>query len=208
MYAPGAALSGCRCGRPGQSCRMFYWEEGRDINTTNSLIRYLGIFLGTPEGVARKWEETVTAKMRKRYERWLARGIPRSRRGRNIVIRNHVQACAWYLVQAQTPPNLPQMLDQWQQYAWRFFEAPANAEGLQQARRHAVKRGTLIQEYPEGGQRCQDVEVFTRSLYQRQVGRLIAPSTHKGVNLVMTCIHEGYGHLRMRGGVYSTHWSA
>ena len=89
------------------------------------------------------------------------------------------------------------MLDQWQQYAWRFFEAPANAEGLQQARRHAVKRGTLIQEYPEGGQRCQDVEVFTRSLYQRQVGRLIAPSTHKGVNLVMTYIHEGYGHLRM-----------
>ena len=119
------------------------WEEGRDINTTNSLIRYLGIFLGTPEGVARKWEETVTAKLRKRYERWLGRGIPRSRRGRNIVIRNHVQACAWYLVQAQTPPNLPQMLDQWQQYAWRFFEAPANAEGLQQARRHAVKRGTL-----------------------------------------------------------------
>ena len=41
------------------------------------------------------------------------------------------------------------------------------------------------------------MEVFTRSLYQRQVGRLITPSTHKGVNLVMTYIHEGYGHLRM-----------
>ena len=149
------------------------WEEGRDINTTSPLIRYLGIFLGAPERIARKWEETVTAKMEKRYERWVGRGMPRSRRGRNIVIKNHVQSCAWYLVQSQTPPNLPQMLEKWQRYAWNFFEAPANAEGLHQARRHAVKRETLIQERPEGGQHCQDIEIFTRSLYQRQVSRLV-----------------------------------
>ena len=90
--------------------------------------------------------------------------MPRSRRGQNIVIKNHVQSCAWYLVQAQTPPNLPQMLEKWQRYAWNFFEAPANVEGLHQATRHAVKRETLIQERPEGGQHCQDIEILTRSL--------------------------------------------
>ena len=40
--------------RVGSLCGSDYlpqgWEEGRDINTTNSLIRYLGIFLGTPAG--------------------------------------------------------------------------------------------------------------------------------------------------------------
>ena len=41
--------------------------------------------------------------MKKRYARWYARGLPATRRGRNIVIRNHVNALAWYLVQAQTP---------------------------------------------------------------------------------------------------------
>ena len=61
--------------------------------------------------------------MEKRYERWVGRGMPRSRRGRNIVIKNHVQSCAWYLVQSQTPPNLPQMLEKWQRYAWNLKKA-------------------------------------------------------------------------------------
>ena len=55
----------------------------------------------------------VSKKIAKRYERWLGRGIPATRRGRNIVIRNHVSAVAWYMVQAQTPPRLEEMLEVW-----------------------------------------------------------------------------------------------
>ena len=36
--------------------------------------------------------------------------VPATRRGRNIVIRNHVNSLAWYLVQAQTPPDLKAMM--------------------------------------------------------------------------------------------------
>ena len=62
--------------------------------------------------------------------------------------------------------------------------------------RSAVERLTLVQDYPEGGQRCQDIELFVRSLYIRQVSRLVAPSTHRGVDLVMAWVHRAYGHLR------------
>ena len=101
----------------------------------------------------------------------------------------------------------PQMLEKWQRYAWNFFEAPANAEGLHQARRHAVKRETLIQERPEGGQHCQDIEIFTRSLYQRQVSRLVTPSSHKGVNIVASYVNRAYGHLRMGRRLFHSSWS-
>ena len=34
------------------------WIEGRDINTTNTLIKYLGMFLGAPAEVAKKGGES------------------------------------------------------------------------------------------------------------------------------------------------------
>ena len=92
------------------------WVEGRDINTSAATVRYLGIFLGASERVAKEWEKKVTAKMQQRYDRWVSRGAPTTRRGRNIVIRNHVNSLAWYLIQAQTPPQLTKMMDEW----WRF----------------------------------------------------------------------------------------
>ena len=36
-----------------------------------------------------------------------------------------------------------------------------------------------------------------RSLYQRQVSRLVTPSSHKGVNIVASYVNRAYGHLRM-----------
>ena len=45
--------------------------------------------------------------------------------------------------------------------------------------------------------RCQDVEIFVKSLYMRQIGRLATPSTHQGVDLVMAWVNRTYGHLRM-----------
>ena len=60
-----------------------------------------------------------------------------------------------------------------------------------------MERHTLIQDYAETGMRCQDLELFVKALYMRQVGRITAPSTHRGVDLVMAWIHRSYGHLRM-----------
>lgn len=70
------------------------------------MIRYLGIYLGTEEKVAQKWVEKVTEKMYTRFARWRERGLPRTRCGRNVVIRNSVLAVAWYMVQNQVPPTL------------------------------------------------------------------------------------------------------
>ena len=60
-----------------------------------------------------------------------------------------------------------------------------------------AERHTLIQDYAESGARCQDIELFTKSLYVRQVGRLVAPTLHCGINLVMSWVNRAYGHLRM-----------
>ena len=135
--------------------------------------------------------------MNTRYEKWPARGVPATRRGRNLAIRNRVNSIAWSLVQAQTPPNLNAMLEEWRQMGWRFFTAPHTATDLSHMGMLTIEHLTLIQDYPESGQRCQDIELFTQSLYQRQIGRLIAPSTHRGVDLVMAWINQAYGHLRI-----------
>ena len=51
------------------------WVEGRDINTADSTVRYLGIFLGAPTEVARTWEKKVIKKIEARFDRWYARGV-------------------------------------------------------------------------------------------------------------------------------------
>ena len=173
------------------------WEEGRDIDTSGAAIRYLGIFLGCEEAVAAQWEKRITQKMERRFDRWCARGAPATRRGRNIVIRNHVNAVAWYMVQAQTPANVQSMMEVWRQMGWRFFEAPLHAIDMSGRGQARVERLTLIQDYPESGVRCQDVELFAKALYMRQVGRLATPSSHRGVDLVMAWVNRAYGHLRM-----------
>ena len=55
-----------------------------------------------------------------------------------MAIRNHVNSVAWYLVQAQTPPNLTAMLTALLAMAWKFFEAPANVTELSDSHRSAV----------------------------------------------------------------------
>jgi hypothetical protein len=111
--------------------------------------------------VAKKWKEKVTSETITKYNRWITRGIPRSHNGRNTAIRNHVNSVAWYLVQAQTPPNLMAMLTAWRAIAWKFFEAPANVTELSDYHRSAVSRLTLIQDYQEGGN---DVKTLKSSL--------------------------------------------
>ena len=139
----------------------------------------------------------MTGKMQQRYNRWTSRGVPATRQGRNLVIRNHVNAVAWYMVQGQTPPRLTAMMEHWRTTGWHFFEMAMQGGDMTHKGRAAIERHTLIQDYAEGGMRCQDVEIFVKSLYMRQVGRLATPSTHQGVDLVMAWINRAYGHLRM-----------
>ena len=173
------------------------WQEGRDINTKDAIIRYLGIFLGASEDVARKWEAKVTAKMEARFNRWVGKGAPATRTGRNIVIRNSCFALAWFMVAHQYTPQLKDMMNAWSAMGWKFFEMSMRAGDMDGTGHSGIERHTLIADYAEGGQRCQDVELFSKSLYIRQVGRIVAPSTHRGADLVMGWINEKYGHLRM-----------
>ena len=55
----------------------------------------------------------------------------------------------------------------------------------------------MVQDYIEGGMRCQDVELFVNALYMRQIGRVVAPFSHRGADLVMGWVNETYSHLRM-----------
>ena len=80
---------------------------------------------------------------------------------------------------------------------WRFFEMGLNSGGDGRRGWSAVERHTRIQDYAETGMRCQDVELFVKALYMRQIGRITAPSFHKGIDLVMAWVNRAYGHLRM-----------
>ena len=175
----------------------------------DEVVRYLGIFLGTDEQVAREWEKRVTAKIRARYARWLTRGGARSMLGRNIVIKTSVMAVAWYLVSNQTPPNIDDMMSAWERESWRYFEQSAAAlpaaaaaapEGTALAARRAgtsvASRHVLVQDYLEGGMRCLNVEVHVRATYMRHVRRLLDPAPQHWKGMAMHWIDSVYGKLR------------
>jgi hypothetical protein len=185
------------------------WEEGVHINTQEACIRYLGVFLGTPERVAAKWHLKTTAKIKAKFSKWRASSMPRSIRGRNLVIKNSAMALAWFLVQHQVPPDLDHMMDEWYKLSWDFFESGAHVKvsltsspPTRQTGRARVERRVLVQDYDEGGQRCLDIEAFTRALYAKQVSRLLHPEPHPGKNLVHYFVNLSYGALRMGHRLY------
>jgi len=117
------------------------WEEGRDIITNTTDIRYLGIFLGTAENVAKRWHDKVTAKIRERYTRWTAAGTPKTIGGRNIVIKSSVMALAWFLVQHQIPPDFDHMMEVWYKNTWEFFEVGSTSTANQAPPGNRNRRG-------------------------------------------------------------------
>ena len=164
-----------------------------------AVIRYLGVFLGAPEVVAREWTRRVTAKVRARYAQWAVRGGARTLYGRNIVVRNSVMAVAWYLVSNQCPPGLDDMLAAWEKATWQFVESPAGTvigttESVPTS--HVATRALLVQDYPEGGARCLDVEAFARALYMRHPRRLLDPVEQSWKGMAMHFINSRYGALR------------
>ena len=107
------------------------WTEGIDINThptlklgshtINGIIRYLGIFLGTPDAVAEAWVARTSERISDRAAQWRLKRMPQTRDGRAIALRNSILAQAWYLIEHQVPPNLSDMLQQWRTDEWVFF---------------------------------------------------------------------------------------
>ena len=163
-------------------------------------MRYLGVFLGAADAVAREWEKRTTAKVRARYAQWAMRGGPRVRTvfGRNIVVRNSVMAVCWYLVTNQCPPALDDMMAAWEKETWAFVERPRGAT-LQPGGGgsvHAVPRAVMVQDYAEGGARCLDTERFTRALYMRHVRRLVDPVEQGWKGMAMHWLKQHYGVLR------------
>ena len=165
-----------------------------------SVVRYLGVFLGTSEAVARVWEEKVTGKIRQRYGSWLSQGGARTLFGRNIVVKNSVMAVAWFLVQRQCLPNLDDMLAEWERLTWAYIETTWSGGVCH----HSIRRAQLVQDYAEGGARCLDIEVFCRSLYLRQVRLLLDPNPQAWRGLGWHFVQSAYGHLGMGRGILTS----
>ena len=168
------------------------WEEGKDIRTTTGVIRYLGIFLGAPERVAEEWIKRTTKRMQQKANLWRTRRMPGTRAGRGTALRNSILAQAWFLVNNQVPPNLSSMMTQWQRDAWDFY-GNRNAGGTGGT---DIRHDTLIQDYPDGGQRAPDVESFSRALQVSKITHLLQPSDGQHLNFLQYWMHLDYGLLR------------
>ena len=115
--------------------KTFWRSLGSTRNSifTDGVIRYLGIFLETKEDVAREWEERITRKIKARYAKWLSLRAGSTAFGKNIAIKNSVMAIAWYMTNNQTPPDLDDLIAQWEKDTWYFYEAPrAGSESTRQ----------------------------------------------------------------------------
>ena len=132
--------------------------------------------------------------MSHRFSQWASLGIGRTYKGRNLIVKNSVLAMAWYLTESQTIPDLDTILTTWQSMAWHFVESSSLSlfTGAQTGTAHHVARVVLVQDYPEGGRRCLDVELFVRALRARIVRNLFETSAHPFQNLAFYWIRRSY----------------
>ena len=135
--------------------------------------------------------------MSRRFDQWASLGAAVTYAGRNLIVKNSVLAMAWYMVESQTFEGEDAVFTRWQASAWRFVEASVAALRSHAAgpTAHAVARTVLAQDYPQGGRRCLDVELFARSLRVRAVRALAEPSPHPYKNLVFHWVRTSYPHL-------------
>ena len=59
-----------------------------------------------------------------------------------------------------------------------------------------VKRNILIQDYPEGGMRAPDVELFARALQIRSIRHVLEPRPGTNRNFILNWLRSTYGHLK------------
>jgi len=86
----------------------------------------------------------------------------------------------------------------WERETWSFVEGASGSVRLEVARGgpHHVARAVAVQDYPEGGARCLDIERFTRALYMRHVRRLVDPVEQGWKGMAMHWLDSRYGELR------------
>ena len=156
------------------------------------MIRYLGIYLGADEHVAREWVKRTTKRIRQKADVWRARRMPGTRGGRVTALRNSILAQAWFLVNNQVPPTLASMMNDWRRDAWDFYgnHKPGGNGSTD------IRHDTLIQDYPEGGQRAPDVESFCRAIQVAKITRLLQPADGQHLNFVNFLTSLDYGILR------------
>ena len=188
----------------------FGWKEGQDVSMCPTVkangveavgvVRYLGIFLGVPEGVARVWAARTTGRIQQKAERWRERRPPATRQGRAVALRNSILAQAWYLVENQTPPRLSAMLEAWREEGWSFVAGSGGAAREEGCRGLTVATNVshvmLLQDYAEGGRRIPDVEGFARALQVRKLRHMIEPHPAPHANFLLYWLDRFYGHLR------------
>ena len=181
------------------------WNPSHVKFTNDTAIRYLGDFFGSTASVRAEWikpngptdnsnSTDLTSRMAHRFAQWASLGLSRTYQGRNLIVKNSVLAMAWYLTETQTIPDLDTILTTWQGMAWTFVESSSSslttANKTQTA--HRIARLILVQDYPEGGRRCLDVELFVRALRARVVRNLFEPSPHPYKNIAFYWIKRSY----------------
>ena len=60
------------------------WIEGENITLDKAVTRYLGIYLGTTEAVAKEWLKRTTQRVQSKAKLWRERSMPKTREGRSI----------------------------------------------------------------------------------------------------------------------------
>ena len=168
------------------------WKEGEDIVTSSGVIRYLGIFLGTNDEVAKKWLQRTTKRIKDKANIWRERRMPKTRAGRGTALKNSILAQAWFLVENQTPAGIEQMMESWRKEAWSFYGNHTSRTNCSTNISHT----TLIQDYPEGGQRAPDVENFCKAIHTTKLRRMLEPHTGQHTNYVKYWMNKDYGKLR------------
>ena len=175
------------------------WEEGIDIVTKSNVMRYLGTYLGEKNSVKTSYDDKTIKKVIKKTNIWKERGIPRSREGKFIAMRNSILAQMWYLIENQFLENTPNTLECARIETWNFYNAREQQNNKNSSCNNAptdIKKLTLIQDYPEGGMRAPDVELFTEAIYINKIARLLEPRPEPHTNLILFWINQTYGHLR------------
>ena len=64
------------------------------INFDEPFIRTLGVFLGTPQSVAREWHKRITQRITERFDDWRSSRMPSTLYGKSLAIQNSVLAVA------------------------------------------------------------------------------------------------------------------
>ena len=187
------------------------WEV--QVGTTTEVVReddlhilptrYLGIYLGSPEAVQRRWDTHVSGTLTDALAALTRVGVPRTISGRVLGQKNLAIAKVVFQLTNQSPPQWNQPQEAWQQQLTDFLWTTRagderEAAGQQRNRPPAlVTLDAIAQDHSNGGARALIVQDFADALRATWVRKLLDPTPQPWKNLVWGGINSVYGHLRM-----------